>query len=103
MIVLTKMSLELTNAILANEMKSGFKRVHLEYVDPVAQKLQSFLDSSILPKESMFYILLKNAVNFVDWLVKGKKTTAFNFSGTMKSSSFLKASSIMAEERLSTY
>ena len=36
-------------------------------------------------------------------LLEGKKTTVFNFSGTMKSSSFLKASSIMAEERLLTY
>ena len=36
-------------------------------------------------------------------LFKGKKTTVFNFNGTMKSSSFWKASSIMAEERLLTY
>ena len=51
---------------LANEIKSGFKRVHVQCVDPVAQKLQSFLNSGVLPTESMFYILLKNAVSYVD-------------------------------------
>ena len=66
-IVITKMSLELTNIIW--QMKSGFKRVHVEYVDPVVQKLQSFLNSGVLPTESMFYILLKNAVSYVDCLV----------------------------------
>ena len=54
---------------LANEIKIGFKRVHVEYVDPVVQKLQSFLNSGVLPTESMFYILLKNAVSYVDCLV----------------------------------
>lgn len=51
---------------LVNDNKSGFKRVHVEYVDPVAQKLQSFLNSGMLPTESMFYILPKNAVSYVD-------------------------------------
>ena len=36
LIVMTKMSLELTKHYLANEIKSGFKRVHVAYVDPVA-------------------------------------------------------------------
>lgn len=88
---------------LANEIRSGFHRVHVEKVDPVAQKLQSFLNSDILPKQSMFYILLKNAVTYVDWLVKREKITVFNSSGTVKFFHFLKVSSIMAEERLLTY
>ena len=41
---------------LTNEIKSEFKRVHVAYVDPVVQKLQSFLNSSILPKESICFI-----------------------------------------------
>ena len=64
---------------LANEIKHGFKRVQVEYVDPVAQKLQSFLSSDILPKESMFYILLKNAISCVDWLVKRKQNHSLQF------------------------
>jgi len=58
---------------MANEIKSGFKGVQFEDVDPVAQKLQTFHNSGILPKESMFYILLKNATSYVDWLVKRKE------------------------------
>ncbi len=64
---------------LANEIKSGFQRVYVEKVDPVAQKLQSFLNSDILPKESMFYILLKNAVSYVDWLVKREENHSLQF------------------------
>ena len=64
---------------LANEIKSGFTRVQIENVDPVAQKLQSFLNSGILPKESMFYILLKNAVTYVDWLVKREENHSLQF------------------------
>ena len=64
---------------LTNEIKSGFKRVHVQYVDPVAQKLQSFLNSDILPKKSMFYILLENAVSYVDWLVKRKENHSLQF------------------------
>lgn len=64
---------------LANEIKSGFKRVHVEYVDPVAQKLQSFLNSGVLPTESIFYILLKNAVSYVDWLVKREENHSLQF------------------------
>lgn len=48
---------------LANEIKTRFQQVHVENVDPVAEKLQSFLNFGILPQESMFYILLKNAVS----------------------------------------
>jgi hypothetical protein len=64
---------------LANEIKSGFKRIHIAHVDPVAEKLQSFLNAGILPKESMFYILLKNAVSYVDWLVKRKENHSLQF------------------------
>ena len=64
---------------LANEIKRGFTRVQIENVDPVAQKLQSFLNSGILPKESMFYILLKNAVTYVDWLVKREENHSLQF------------------------
>ena len=70
---------------LANEVRSGFKRVNVGNVDPVAQKLQSFLNSGVLPKQSMFYLLLSIGS------LKDKKTTAYNFSGTVKSCNFLKA------------
>ena len=76
---------------LANEMKKGVRRLHVEHIDPVTQKLHSFLNSGVLPRETMFYILLKNAVSYVDWVLKEKKITVFNFSGTMKSYSFWKA------------
>jgi len=46
---------------------------------PVAQKLQSFLNSDILPKGSMFYILLKNAVSYVHWLVKREENHSLQF------------------------
>ena len=64
---------------LANEIKTGFQQVHVENVDPVAEKLQSFLNSGILPQESMFYILLKNAVSYVDWLVRRKENHSLQF------------------------
>ena len=53
--------------------------MHVENVDPVAEKLQSFLNSGILPQESMFYILLKNAVSYVDWLVRRKENHSLQF------------------------
>ncbi|CAB3991046.1 Hypothetical predicted protein [Paramuricea clavata] len=64
---------------LANEIKSGFKRIHIAHVDPVAEKLQSFLNAGIFPKESMFYILLKNAVSYVDWFAKRKENHSLQF------------------------
>ena len=64
---------------LANEIKTGFQQVHVENVDPVAEKLQSFLNSGTLPQESMFYILLKNAVSYVDWLVRRKENHSLQF------------------------
>ena len=42
---------EFNKHYLANEMRRGFKRVPVENLDPVTQKLQSFLDSSVLPKQ----------------------------------------------------
>ena len=70
---------EINKHYLANEIKRGFQRVYVEKVDPVAQKLQSFPNSDILPKESMFYILLKNAVSYVDWLVKREENHSLQF------------------------
>ena len=52
---------------------NGFKQVHVEYADPVAQPETTVIPSfCILPKERQFflYILLKNTVSYVDWLVK---------------------------------
>ena len=42
---------EFNKHYLANEMRRGFKRVPVENLDPVTQKLQSFLDSGVLPKQ----------------------------------------------------
>ena len=56
------------------------KSVHIEYVDSVVvQKLQAFLHSGRLRKESMFYIRLKNAVSYVDWLVKRETTVSVGY------------------------
>ena len=33
----------------------------------------------MLPTESMFYILLKNAVSYVDWLVKREENHSLQF------------------------
>ena len=76
---------------LANEIKNGFQRVHVEKVDPVAQKLQSFLNSDILPKGSMFYILLKNAVNYVDWVVKREENHSLQFQWDSEVLQFLES------------
>ena len=42
---------EFNKHYLTNEMRRGFKRVPVENLDPVTQKLQSFLDSGVLPKQ----------------------------------------------------
>ena len=76
---------------LANEIKTGFQQVHVENVDPVAEKLQSFLNSGILPQESMFYILLKNAVSYVDWLVRRKENHSLQFQRANEVLQFLES------------
>lgn len=70
---------DISKHYLANEVRSGFKRVNVENVDPVAQKLQSFLNSRVLPKQSMFYVLLKNAINYVSWLVERQENHSLQF------------------------
>ena len=61
---------------------NGFKRVHVEYVDPVAQPETTVIPSfCILPKErqSFLYILLKNTVSYVDWFVKMEENHSLQF------------------------
>lgn len=48
-------------------------------LDPVAEKLQYFLDSGLLARDSMFYSLLENYVNFVYWLNERKRNHSLQF------------------------
>ena len=70
---------EFNKHYLVNEMRRGFKRVPVENLDPVTQKLQSFLDSGVLPKQSMFYIFLKNATNYLNWLCEQQENHSLQF------------------------
>lgn len=40
----------------------------MKVLDPVTEKLQNFLDSDVLSKDSMFYGLLENSIDYVHWL-----------------------------------
>ena len=70
---------EFNKHYLANEMRRGFKRVPVENLDPVTQKLQSFLDSGVLPKQSMFYTFLKNGTNYLNWLCEQQENHSLQF------------------------
>ena len=75
--------LDINKHYLANKVRSGFQRVNVGNVDPVAQKLQSFLNSGVLPKQSMFYVVLKNAIKKLIMSIgslKDKRTTVYTFS-----------------------
>ena len=62
---------------LSNEVRSDCKRI--QFLDPVTEKLQNFLDVDLLPRESMFYILLKNSLTYVNWLVERQKNHSLQF------------------------
>ena len=62
---------EMSKNYLSNEVRSDCKRI--QFLDPVTEKLQNFLDADLLPHESMFYILLKNSLTYVNWLVERQK------------------------------
>ena len=49
------------------------------YLIQLQQKLQNFLDADSLPHESMFYILLKNSLTYVNWLVERQKNHSLQF------------------------
>ena len=80
---------EFNKHYLANEVRRGFKRVHVENLDPVTQKLQSFLDSGVLSKQSMFYILLKNATNYVNCLFERQENHSLQFQSDNEILQFL--------------
>lgn len=62
---------------LANEMQNGRQR--LRRVDPICSKLDDFLNSNFLEKTSIFYILLKNAVEYADWSLRREHSPAAQF------------------------
>ena len=82
----------MSRGIFTNEAAPGVKRVTIP--DPVAEKLQCFLDSGLLARDSRFYSLLENSVNYVYWLNERKS------NGMVKSFSLLRHLSIMEEGEL---
>ena len=62
---------------LSKEVTSDCKRI--QFLDPVTEKLQNFLDADLLPRESMFYILLKSSLTYVNWLVERQKNHSLQF------------------------
>ena len=63
--------------MFTNETAPGVKRVTI--LDPVAEKLQCFLNSGFLARDSMFYSLLENSVNYVYWLNERKRNHSIQF------------------------
>ena len=67
----------MSKGIFTNETAAGVKDVTI--LEPVAEKLQCFLDSGLLAKDSMFYSLLENSVNYVYWLNERKRNHSLQF------------------------
>lgn len=67
----------MSRGIFTNETAPGVKRVTI--LDPVVEKLQCFLDSGLLARDSMFYSLLENSVNYVFWLNERKRNHSLQF------------------------
>ena len=67
----------MSRGIFTNETAPGVKRVTI--LDPVAEKLQCFLDSGLLARDSMFFSLLENSVNYVYWLNERKRNHSIQF------------------------
>ena len=61
----------------ASGAAAGVKRVKI--LDPVTDKLQSFIDSGVLSTDSMFYGLLANSVNYVQWLNERQNNRSAQF------------------------
>ena len=61
----------------ASGVADGVKRVKI--LDPITDKLQSFLDSGVLSKNSMFYGLLESSVNYVHWLNERQSNRSAQF------------------------
>lgn len=67
----------ISRGIFTNETAAGVKRVTI--LDPVVEKLQCFLDSGLLARDSMFYSLLANSVKYVFWLNERKRNHSLQF------------------------
>lgn len=67
----------MNKGIFTNETAPGLKRVTI--LDPVAEKLQCFIDRGLLARDSMFYSLLENSVNYVQWLSEIKRNHSLQF------------------------
>jgi hypothetical protein len=61
----------------ASRVADGVKRVKI--LDPITDKLQSFLDSRVLSKNSMFYGLLESSVNYIHWLNERQSNRSAQF------------------------
>ena len=68
---------DMSKNYLSNEVRSDCKRI--QFLDPVTENFQNFLDADLLPHESMFYILLKNSLTYVNWLVERQKNHSLQF------------------------
>lgn len=67
----------MSKGIFTNETAPDVKCVSI--LDPVAEKLQCFIDSGLLARDSMFYSLLENSVNYVHWLNERKRNHSLQF------------------------
>jgi len=67
----------MSRGIFTNETAAGVKCVTI--LDPVVEKLQCFLHSGLLARDSMFYSLLENSVNYVFWLNERKRNHSLQF------------------------
>ena len=60
-----------------NEVKGGNLRT--KTMDPICSKLDQLLNSNALDKSSMFFLMLKNAVEYVEWLLHRQSDTSLQF------------------------
>lgn len=67
----------MSKGIFTNETAPDVKCMPI--LDPVAEKLQCFIDSGLLARDSMFYSLLENSVNYVHWLNQRKRNHSLQF------------------------
>ena len=60
-----------------NEIKEGNLRT--KAIDPICSKLGRLLSSGALDRNSMFFLMLKNAVEYVEWLQQRQSDASLRF------------------------
>ena len=91
--------LRMSRGIFTNETAPEVKLVTI--LNLITEKLQCFLGSGLIARDSMFYSLLDNSENYVYWLNERKrKITHYSSNGIVKSFSLLRHLSIIEEGEL---